>query len=294
MWDSLFLSTYSNLSEEELEAFEDSINYNEFIPLVRFEVRYNIFGQMLRDERENIYNSWYENGTEGETPIDPIIIDEVEQTLFNPYHEICVGDTIIQLRPDGSNILIPISEIRNISRIRNMTVEEILEGGQCVVKCHRPNAISSYDDHKAIPYTQRGTISQTTTRKSEWTIKSWPRYNFITGKVKIKSVLKVTHYKFKDRHWTRERRMSRMVSRLSFHTVLTTATYNPSVTIQTHSTDNTLFGNPFPDQESNIKTITDTYIHSEAYPDDYTELGLGLNSYMKGTIMGWDCSRLFF
>lgn len=295
IWDNMFLRRYSNLSEEELEEFEESLNYNEYIPLMMFEVRYNVFGQMLRDVQESEYNRWYAGGTLGEAPSDSIIIDVVEQTLFNPYHEICVGDTIIQLRPDGSNILIPISEIGNIGRFRNMTVTDILEEGSCVVKCHKPDATSLFDDHMAVPRTKKGIISQTTTRKSEWTFKSWPRYNFITGKVKIKSVLKVTHYKLKNGRWTKERRMSRMVSCLSFHSVIPETSYtNPSVIVQQHSTSSTIYGNDFPNQESNVKTITDTYVHFEPYPEDYIELGLGLNSYIKGTIMGWDCSRLLF
>lgn len=123
-WEGIFLQQYSSLTDEELSILEDSLGYNEFQPLIEFETSLGIIGNTLRNYQENSFNLWLINGLRGNNPMDSIIIDDVEQSLFNPYHEVCIGDTIFQFRTDGY-VLIPIDSINSISKYRNLSLQQL-------------------------------------------------------------------------------------------------------------------------------------------------------------------------
>lgn len=294
LWDSLFLSAYQYMTEDELEAFEDSIGYNEYQPLIDFERQLGVSGIMLRDVQERLVQRWLDNGMIGDDPSDSIMIDEIEQTLFSPYHEICIGSTIMQLRPDGSIILLPESHITDLPLIRSMTTSDIIASGICDVKGCKPGADLTFNDHEPIPVHKTDEIYMSSTKKSVWKFSSKPRFCFFTGNYKIISTTKLINYQFKRGKWRVVRRSSRISSYLSFHSVVETgSSLNPPVTVQMHYNNNTQYGNPLPLSESYKKRVTDRYVYN-TYLSEFVELGIGINSEILCTIEGVDKSRLIF
>lgn len=126
-WIQLFLSYYNGCTEEQLELLADSLEFDDNTPLREFE---NIldFHNNLRNVCENRTKRWASDGLYTIPPIDSIINCPIEQTLFSIYHEICIADTIFQLREDHSILQIPIYELKNLSHIRTLSnIDSLLE-----------------------------------------------------------------------------------------------------------------------------------------------------------------------
>ena len=121
--------------------------------------------------------------------------------------------------------------------------------------------------------------------KNQLLFNSTPRNCFFNSNVKIKSTTKITNKELRNGYWKKVRRNCSVTSALSFHAViLESVSSNPPVSIENHYTgNNILYGNNLPIEKFR-KSRTDTYTHPNQYPNDYIELGLGINSIIKSSI----------
>jgi len=127
-WNDLFMATYDKLDDDEFDKIVESLNFDDEKPLRMFELKYKNTNNTLREMRAIEEEEWLEKGAEGPPPSvvsNEKIICRVEQTLFSKFYEVCIGDTICQLRPDGISILIPISALQYINKIRYASISEL-------------------------------------------------------------------------------------------------------------------------------------------------------------------------
>lgn len=124
IWDSLFCTAYSYLTNEQLTDLEEVIGYSEFIPLHLFEEQNGVSGSMLFDQQEILQQQWMENGLLGVDPTDEIFNLESDQAIHNIYHEVCVDDTIYQFRDDAI-ILVPIARLEEWRSYRNASTSDL-------------------------------------------------------------------------------------------------------------------------------------------------------------------------
>lgn len=293
-WDDLFLERYAKLSDEEIDEKEIELDYSEYQPLIQFEMIKGVYGRMLLDQQQTALSQWYDKGMVGESPLDPIFIDEIEQALYNIHHEICVGDTIAQYREDGSIILIPISMINKINTIRNSSVDDIIMEGLLTVK---KGGEKTYSDHQTIPFTSsEHYIYIDNSHRSSWQFQSHPKNVFGRPYVRIKSTVKLINWEFKNGKWRKTRRYCSVSTLLSHHAVINEqVSTNPPVSTVVHYQDvNMLFGNVMK-AEKNRRSRTDTYTYSVLYPQNYVELGIGKEeSKLCCKINSTDYSRKIF
>lgn len=212
LWDDLFLEKYSNVPEDSLEEIELNLHYNEYQPLVEFEKNHKIFGLMLRDEQEQEFELWLDNGLKGPMPTDSIFIDKVEQTLYNQYHEICIGDTIFQFRTDGY-VRIPIDSVRDMSRYRKMPLSTLSDIFTVVT-----NSPKLSDEAVDLTKPWGGSFSISTLEMSYWTANGECN-SIINGKHRPKLVSEITNLKYnvKRQKWVKTRRMCSITSKVQFY-----------------------------------------------------------------------------
>ena len=286
-WDSLFLDNYNSLTEEEIEDLEEVLDYDEFQPLIEFEREFNVYGLMLRDQEELLFCNWLENGMDGIMPADPIFIDVAEQTLYNRHREVCISDTIIQYRSDGSIILIPVSQLSNLNQIRAQSVTALSNNNNLrIITSKDPKG---YADHKVIPCESSKTIIFSSTDRSTFTFNASFRRCIMPG-VKVKCTTTVTNYKQKNGKWKKTRKNCSVISATSFHYVTSNiVSQNPPVTNIYHNCNSTLKGNDMPQQKYK-KTRTDVFTHPR-FSLDFLELGIGINSVIYYSI---DQNNSFF
>ena len=126
-WNDLFIATYDTGTEDELDDIVESLNFNENWPLTKFENKYKKdISRTLLENNIQREEEWLGRGGGGSYTSDDITSCPVEQTLLSLYYEFCIGDTICQLRPDGYQILIAVSNIQYLNVIRNLSIDELL------------------------------------------------------------------------------------------------------------------------------------------------------------------------
>lgn len=129
LWDSLFHENYRSLKESELMDLQDSLGYDEFLPIVMFEENLNVSGNMLFDTQQEAIRSWVDNEFKGENPTDDIFILEGEQAVHNIYREVCINDTIYQFRTDAT-VVVPLALLDTWLQVRHYPTQnlEIING----------------------------------------------------------------------------------------------------------------------------------------------------------------------
>lgn len=191
-WDSLFYNMYSHLNDDSLTEVELSLGYNEFQPLVEFEYQYEVLGRMLRDQQELAINNWLSNNMAFDNPSDTIIIDEVEQALFNSNREICIGDSIYQFRENG-HVVIPIDSADKMTTYRRMSLSTLQERFHVVLKNYDPTIGFIY-----IPKTWSGRCQLSNTERTDWFVTG--KHNCsINNRERVKMVCKMTNYKYNSK-----------------------------------------------------------------------------------------------
>ena len=124
-WTALFLQTYDTGDEEELDATIERLGFDDNLPLFKFVEKYKMAHPLIWEATQK-EEGWLERGGNGSPPEDEITSCPIEQTLLSKYHEYCIGDTICQLRPNGSEIHIPTSKLNMLTQIRNASIEELM------------------------------------------------------------------------------------------------------------------------------------------------------------------------
>ena len=126
-WTQLFLEKFQVEDEDEMDSIIDTLGFHHYIPLFIFEERYHFSHKSLRSVYDELEKQWLKDGAVDEPPFDDKIICHIEQTLRSKYHEICIGDTIYQTRDNGQYLIIPISQVPNLGKIRGVSTEVIAE-----------------------------------------------------------------------------------------------------------------------------------------------------------------------
>lgn len=108
---------------------QDSLGYDEFLPIVMFEEDLNVSGNMLFDTQQEAIRSWVDNEFKGENPTDDIFILEGEQAVHNIYREVCINDTIYQFRTDAT-VVVPLALLDTWLQVRHYPTQnlEIING----------------------------------------------------------------------------------------------------------------------------------------------------------------------
>jgi len=212
IWDSIFLVSHANLSNSELEDYEILHGYDEFLPLVIFEHNYDISNTSLRKAQSDAYNNWLNNNLKGEMPFDSLIIDDVEQTLFNVFHEVCIGDTIYSLRREGV-ILIPLDSVNNLRKYRQLSFEDISAIFPVIQKAWDGTIEFAY-----IPAGKNDTLSLSSTECVCVATNSaaWFRMNNST-KPKVVSKIINQKYKASQNKWVKTRRWTALELSVFFY-----------------------------------------------------------------------------
>ena len=212
IWDSMFLASHADMSDLQLEDYEILNGYDEFLPLVVFEHEYNVSSTSLRRAQAVAFDNWMNNNLIGEMPFDPIINDDVEQTLFNIFHEICIGDTIYSMSKDGT-VLIPIDSIRNMKRYRQLSFEELSVIFPVIQKVWDGTIEYAY-----IPAGKKDTMGLSSTERIciNTNAAAWFRIN---GSTKPKLVSKIINQKYKSNRnkWVRTRRETSLKLGVDFY-----------------------------------------------------------------------------
>lgn len=99
-----FIKEYDHLNEDALNDMEESLKFNEDLPLELFEEEHKF--QSLRKVTVNAENAWLDNSDQpgfswDDDPDNFTFIDGIEQTLYNPWHEVMINDTIYKYTENG-------------------------------------------------------------------------------------------------------------------------------------------------------------------------------------------------
>lgn len=132
-WNDLFYEQYGYLTKLDFMDLEDSLGFDEFLPIELFEEAVGTLGTTLYDSQKLEMQNWMSNDCKGENPIDKIFIFEWEQALYNQYREICIGDTLFQYRNDAI-IKIPVENVNEWIRIRSVETKNLLDTGFVIVE----------------------------------------------------------------------------------------------------------------------------------------------------------------
>lgn len=117
-YDDDFLNQHSSLNEDELEQLEDALNYNSDFPLEQFEVSHSFYSLRYHyniKEDDWLANSDNANWTWNDDPTIDLLVEGVEQTVYNPYYEFIVCKTLYKLTYSGI-VYIPIDN-PNLTKI---------------------------------------------------------------------------------------------------------------------------------------------------------------------------------
>lgn len=102
--EDAFIEQYDDLDEEELNEMEEKIGFNEDLPLELFENEHHF--QSLRKVTSDAENVWLDNSDQPEfswedDPDNFTFISGIEQTLYNPWNEVMINDTIYKYTENG-------------------------------------------------------------------------------------------------------------------------------------------------------------------------------------------------
>lgn len=212
IWDSLFLTTHADLSDTLLEDYESISGYDEFLPLVVFEHDYHISSTSLRQAQAAAFDYWMNQNIVGATPFDPLINDDVEQSLFNVYHEVCIGDTIYALRKEGV-IMIPLDSIENMRVYRLLPFEDISSLFPVIQKKWDGTIEYAY-----IPDEAEDTIDLSPTERVI-VVSNTAAWFHMNNTTKPKLVSKIINQKHKanQNKWVKTRRLTKLKSSVNFY-----------------------------------------------------------------------------
>jgi len=124
-WTRIFLDTYFTGDEDELDDIIEALNFDDQTPLIKFEEQFGFNANSLRSKKAIDERAWLSGGATGLSPSDKIINCPIEQTLSSKYHEVCIRDTICQMREWGFKIIIPISDVQYIAQIRSTSTQDL-------------------------------------------------------------------------------------------------------------------------------------------------------------------------
>lgn len=124
-WTNLFINNYDYLTDQELNEMSDSLGFDDNTPLEEFENSVGFYNN-LRNLCEQHLDQWANQGNYTTPPSDSIIICPIEQTLYSVYHEVCIKDTIYQLRPNCSVLMISVKDIDLLQDIRNISDVDLI------------------------------------------------------------------------------------------------------------------------------------------------------------------------
>jgi hypothetical protein len=177
-----------------------------------FEHDYHISSTSLRQAQAAAFDYWMRQNLLGQPPFDPLVNDEVEQSLFNVYHEVCIGDTIYALRKEGV-IMIPLDSIENMRVYRQLPFEDISSFFPVIQK--------SWDgtiEYASIPGEAEYTIDLSPTERVlvVSNTAAWFRMNNTT---KPKLVSKIINQKYKANQdkWVKTRRLTKLEPSVNFY-----------------------------------------------------------------------------
>lgn len=140
-----FLSTWSMLNEEDLNAKEEEVGFIYYQPLIDFENAYNIHSSM-RQAFELAQAKWL-NNEELDTENDPSNVycfDMAEMTLLNADGEVKIGDFLLKLTNKGF-VKIENDDVATLIRIKEGDLSAYLEPTVTTNIEYDGNEISSSD-----------------------------------------------------------------------------------------------------------------------------------------------------
>jgi hypothetical protein len=102
--DNGFLATWGHLSDDDLDDMEESLGFNDQLPMEEFEATYEFYS--LRAELHTAEEAWLDQSDQpgwswNNDPTANAFIDGIEQTLWNPYNEVIICDFLYKYIEDG-------------------------------------------------------------------------------------------------------------------------------------------------------------------------------------------------
>lgn len=205
-WAEIFFTAYSNYTDEQLSNLADSLGFDEYQPLRIFESQFS-FENNLRTFRNEQIEIWAEQGRMTNPPTDSLVNCPIEQTLLSKYYEVCVGDTIYQLRGGGIILEIPIEIIDQLTTIRRTDdIESLVEDYPNVVVNNGNSGQGCY-----VPYWfKEGCRINPNNANKNFT------WSFLYKKAhvghKYKTTITMTNYKLFNGKWKRDKTVSGLAS----------------------------------------------------------------------------------
>lgn len=101
-WTEDFMEAYTNLEDEELNDFIDSIGFKEEQPLINFEANFSGFAS-LRHEIFELEDYWLENDGENieDDPDNHFIMEDELRSVLNVHSEVKIGGSIYKFTGAG-------------------------------------------------------------------------------------------------------------------------------------------------------------------------------------------------
>ncbi|MCL2167724.1 MAG: hypothetical protein FWH59_01200 [Lentimicrobiaceae bacterium] len=204
VWTTLFLQIYDTGDEEELDATIERLGFDDLLPLYKFEQKYKspIINTSLEcyafKEEE-----WLNRG--GDPPSNDITECPVGLAILSLFHEYCIKDTIFQFRPDGYQILIPISELSCLTALRNTSITELLGRAPVPNDPYHPNwIVLTNPPVTVIPpdvecksnFKNSGTVNHGDDYRFNW---FYHYYSFFTS-----TAYSMKNYKLKNGKWKKD------------------------------------------------------------------------------------------
>lgn len=209
-WTEIFLKKYDTDDEDKLDEIVEQLGFNDCTPLLMFEDKYGITDNNLRAIGVMNENTWLAKGATGTPPIDKIVNCPREQTLYSKHREVCIGDTIYQMR-SGCQVIIPISEIKLLPEIRAAVTVSDLE--KLLNQFPRIGIIKSENACFKSSHSMNGTQYHPEVGEKKFT---WS-YNYGgTFGHRCKTTVTMTNYKKKKGKWKKDN----AICALALHTRL--------------------------------------------------------------------------
>lgn len=127
-WDSTFVAENSEMTLEELNNYEEQINFDSQKPLTDFENLYNFYSlrkEILTEEEIWLQNEVFDPETD---PDNHFVVTVEERTLLNPGSEVKIGDDIYKLTEVGY-YQITDGDFTTLDRINN---SDTIENENCI------------------------------------------------------------------------------------------------------------------------------------------------------------------
>ena len=205
-WAEIFFTAYSNYTDDQLSNLADSLGFDDYLPLRIFERQFS-FDRNLRVFLDAQTEIWAEQGRMTNPPTDTLINCPIEQTLLSKYYEVCIGNTIYQLRRGGTILEIPIENVNELATIRRIdNIETIVEAYPNVVV---NNGNSGQGCYMSSWYKEGWRVNPNNANKNfTW---SFLYRKTLVGH-KYKTSITMTNYKLYNGKWRRDKINSGLAS----------------------------------------------------------------------------------